>query len=51
MFTDNKALAALVGESNRLADAIKAGNLQARANLEAVNPNVPPRSRGHEHDA
>ncbi len=42
MFTNNKAIAELVAESKRLADAIQAGNLQARANLEAVSPNCRP---------
>ena len=42
MFTSGKALATLVAESKRLADAIKQGKLQARANPEAVDPKFRP---------
>jgi methyl-accepting chemotaxis protein len=42
MFTNQNGLQMLVGESKRLADAIKEGKLQARANPEAVNPKFRP---------
>ena len=42
MFTSQNGLATLVGESKRLADAIKEGKLQTRANPEAVNPKFRP---------
>ena len=42
MFTSGKALTALITESRRLADAIKEGKLQARANPEAVAPQFRP---------
>jgi methyl-accepting chemotaxis protein len=42
MFTNGKALTALVAESKRLADSIKEGKLQARANPEAVAPQFRP---------
>ena len=42
MFTNQNGLAMLVGESKRLADAIKDGKLQARANPQAVNPKFRP---------
>ena len=45
MFTNGKALTALIAESKRLADAIKEGKLQARANPEAVARSSGPSSR------
>src|SRR5208282_1065447 len=42
MFTNDKALTALVAESKRVANAIKEGKLQARANAEAVSPKFRP---------
>ena len=42
MLTNKKALAALVAESTRLADAVKEGKLQTRANPEAVSPTFRP---------
>ena len=42
MFNKQNGLATLVGESKRLADAIKEGKLQARANPEAVDSKFRP---------
>ena len=42
MFTNGKALTALVAESKRLGDAIKEGKLQTRGNPEAVAPQFRP---------